>query len=122
MSLSRNSAVCLYEYRHIEIVAFLMLSLQFITLALTILTYSSLKVIEISFFPQLGAMMFKRAVYEARRRPKAIFRVKAKSSLKDIPNVIRTTFNGVSPYAVKNTLLFLLKGSIPSKHGITSLL
>ncbi|XP_071316210.1 cilia- and flagella-associated protein 54 isoform X2 [Trachinotus anak] len=36
---------------------------------------------------KLGAMMFKRAVYEARRRPKPMFRVKTKSTLKDIPNV-----------------------------------
>ncbi|XP_047462207.1 cilia- and flagella-associated protein 54-like isoform X2 [Mugil cephalus] len=32
-------------------------------------------------------MIFKRAVYEARRRPKLMFRIKTKSTLKDIPNV-----------------------------------
>ncbi|XP_056253277.1 cilia- and flagella-associated protein 54-like isoform X3 [Seriola aureovittata] len=36
---------------------------------------------------KLGAMMFKRAVYETRRRTKPTFRVKAKSTLKDMPNV-----------------------------------
>uniref|UniRef100_A0A665UNS4 Cilia and flagella associated protein 54 n=1 Tax=Echeneis naucrates TaxID=173247 RepID=A0A665UNS4_ECHNA len=36
---------------------------------------------------KLGAMMFKRAVYESRRRHRPVFRVKTKSSLKDIPNV-----------------------------------
>ncbi|CAK6953846.1 cilia- and flagella-associated protein 54-like [Scomber scombrus] len=36
---------------------------------------------------KLAAMMFKRAVFEARKRPKNMFRVKTKSTLKDIPNV-----------------------------------
>ncbi|XP_042355674.1 cilia- and flagella-associated protein 54-like [Plectropomus leopardus] len=36
---------------------------------------------------KLAAMMFKRAVFEARRRPKPMSRIKAKSTLKDIPNV-----------------------------------
>ncbi|XP_053187065.1 cilia- and flagella-associated protein 54-like [Scomber japonicus] len=36
---------------------------------------------------KLAAMMFKRAVFEARKRPKTMFRVKTKSTLKDIPNV-----------------------------------
>ncbi|XP_040907982.1 cilia- and flagella-associated protein 54-like [Toxotes jaculatrix] len=36
---------------------------------------------------KLGAMMFKRAVYEARTRPRTMFRVRTKSTLKDIPNV-----------------------------------
>uniref|UniRef100_A0A4W6D542 Cilia and flagella associated protein 54 n=1 Tax=Lates calcarifer TaxID=8187 RepID=A0A4W6D542_LATCA len=35
---------------------------------------------------KLGAMIFKRAVYEARRRPKHAFRIKTRSTLKDIPN------------------------------------
>ncbi|XP_054482513.1 cilia- and flagella-associated protein 54-like [Anoplopoma fimbria] len=35
---------------------------------------------------KLAAMMFKHAVFEARRRPKLIFRIKIKSTLKDIPN------------------------------------
>ncbi|XP_044078247.1 cilia- and flagella-associated protein 54-like [Siniperca chuatsi] len=35
---------------------------------------------------KLAAMMFKRAVFEARRRPKAMFRIKTKSTLKDITN------------------------------------
>ncbi|KAM7374329.1 hypothetical protein PAMP_006995 [Pampus punctatissimus] len=35
----------------------------------------------------LAAMMFKRAVFEARRRPKPMFKIKTKSTLKDIPNV-----------------------------------
>ncbi|XP_078122015.1 cilia- and flagella-associated protein 54 [Sander vitreus] len=36
---------------------------------------------------KLAAMIFKRAVFEARRRHKPIFRIKTKSTLKDIPNV-----------------------------------
>nr|XP_043899051.1 cilia- and flagella-associated protein 54-like isoform X4 [Solea senegalensis] len=36
---------------------------------------------------KLGAMMFKRTVYEARRRPKALVKVKTKNTLRDIPNV-----------------------------------
>eukprot|EP00064_Thunnus_orientalis_P016483 superscaffoldBa00003282_g16549 len=36
---------------------------------------------------ELAAMMFKRAVFEARKRPKHMFRIKTKSTLKDIPNV-----------------------------------
>ncbi|XP_044227349.1 cilia- and flagella-associated protein 54-like isoform X3 [Thunnus albacares] len=36
---------------------------------------------------KLAAMMFKRAVFEARKRPKHMFRIKTKSTLKDIPNV-----------------------------------
>ncbi|KAI3373646.1 hypothetical protein L3Q82_022233 [Scortum barcoo] len=39
-----------------------------------------------SFFFQLAAMMFKRAVFEARRKPKPVFKIKTKSTLKDIPN------------------------------------
>ncbi|XP_034463390.1 cilia- and flagella-associated protein 54-like [Hippoglossus hippoglossus] len=35
---------------------------------------------------KLGAMMFKRAVYESKRKPKFGVKVKPKSSLKDIPN------------------------------------
>ncbi|XP_034745298.1 cilia- and flagella-associated protein 54-like isoform X2 [Etheostoma cragini] len=35
---------------------------------------------------KLAAMIFKRAVFEARRRHKPIFRIKTKSTLKDIPN------------------------------------
>ncbi|KAA8586963.1 hypothetical protein FQN60_000799 [Etheostoma spectabile] len=35
---------------------------------------------------ELAAMIFKRAVFEARRRHKPIFRIKTKSTLKDIPN------------------------------------
>ncbi|XP_063751644.1 LOW QUALITY PROTEIN: cilia- and flagella-associated protein 54-like [Eleginops maclovinus] len=35
---------------------------------------------------QLAAMLFKRSVFEARRRPKSTFRHKMKSTLKDIPN------------------------------------
>ncbi|XP_051257635.1 cilia- and flagella-associated protein 54-like isoform X3 [Dicentrarchus labrax] len=34
---------------------------------------------------KLAAMMFKRAVFEARRRHKPIYRIKTKSTLKDIP-------------------------------------
>ncbi|XP_053298051.1 cilia- and flagella-associated protein 54 [Pleuronectes platessa] len=36
---------------------------------------------------KLGAMMFKRAVHESKRKPKFGVKVKPKSSLKDIPNV-----------------------------------
>ncbi|XP_062414184.1 cilia- and flagella-associated protein 54-like [Pungitius pungitius] len=35
---------------------------------------------------KLAAMMFKHAVFEARRRPKHMRRIKSKSTLKDIPN------------------------------------
>ncbi|KAM6983519.1 cilia- and flagella-associated protein 54 [Tautogolabrus adspersus] len=35
---------------------------------------------------KLAAMIFKRAVFEGRRRPKSTLRVKTKSTLKDIPN------------------------------------
>ncbi|XP_070700150.1 cilia- and flagella-associated protein 54 [Pempheris klunzingeri] len=35
---------------------------------------------------KLAAMIFKRAAFEARRRPKPAFRSKTKSTLKDIPN------------------------------------
>uniref|UniRef100_UPI0037E847B8 cilia- and flagella-associated protein 54 n=1 Tax=Semicossyphus pulcher TaxID=241346 RepID=UPI0037E847B8 len=35
---------------------------------------------------KLAAMIFKRAVFEGRRRPRSTFRVKTKSTLKDIPN------------------------------------
>ncbi|XP_041808606.1 cilia- and flagella-associated protein 54-like [Chelmon rostratus] len=36
---------------------------------------------------KLAAMIFKRTVFEARRRPKSVFRLKSKSTLMDIPNV-----------------------------------
>ncbi|XP_019941027.1 cilia- and flagella-associated protein 54 [Paralichthys olivaceus] len=36
---------------------------------------------------KLGAMMFKRAVYESKRKPKLVVKVKPKSTLKEIPNV-----------------------------------
>uniref|UniRef100_A0AAQ5ZBU7 Fibronectin type-III domain-containing protein n=1 Tax=Amphiprion ocellaris TaxID=80972 RepID=A0AAQ5ZBU7_AMPOC len=36
---------------------------------------------------KLGAMVFKRAVFDGRRRPKVTFRMKTKIILKDIPNV-----------------------------------
>ncbi|XP_045896455.1 cilia- and flagella-associated protein 54-like isoform X2 [Micropterus dolomieu] len=35
---------------------------------------------------KLAAMMFKRVVFEARRRPKNMLRIKSRSTLKDIPN------------------------------------
>ncbi|TNN63492.1 Cilia- and flagella-associated protein 54 [Liparis tanakae] len=41
---------------------------------------------------ELAAMIFKRAAFEARRRPKLMFRVKRKSALKDIPNWLRCLF------------------------------
>uniref|UniRef100_A0A667YSX1 Uncharacterized protein n=1 Tax=Myripristis murdjan TaxID=586833 RepID=A0A667YSX1_9TELE len=36
---------------------------------------------------KLATMLFKRAVYEPRKRPKGMFRAKTKGNLKDIPNV-----------------------------------
>ncbi|XP_041865069.1 cilia- and flagella-associated protein 54-like isoform X4 [Melanotaenia boesemani] len=36
---------------------------------------------------RLGALIFKRAVFETRRRPKHMFRVKTRNTFKDIPNV-----------------------------------
>ncbi|XP_026038522.1 cilia- and flagella-associated protein 54-like [Astatotilapia calliptera] len=36
---------------------------------------------------KLGAMIFKRAAFETRKRPKTLYKTKIKSTLKDIPNV-----------------------------------
>uniref|UniRef100_A0A3Q4GIA7 Uncharacterized protein n=1 Tax=Neolamprologus brichardi TaxID=32507 RepID=A0A3Q4GIA7_NEOBR len=36
---------------------------------------------------KLGAMIFKRAAFETRKRPKTLYKSKIKSTLKDIPNV-----------------------------------
>ncbi|KAM4620352.1 cilia- and flagella-associated protein 54 [Polymixia lowei] len=36
---------------------------------------------------KMAAMLFKRAVYEPRRKPKGLFRTKPKSNVKEIPNV-----------------------------------
>ncbi|XP_070839803.1 cilia- and flagella-associated protein 54 [Chaetodon trifascialis] len=35
---------------------------------------------------KLAAMIFKRAAFEARRRPKSVFRIKCKNTLRDIPS------------------------------------
>ncbi|GLD46802.1 cilia- and flagella-associated protein 54 isoform X4 [Lates japonicus] len=56
---------------------------------------------------KLGAMIFKRAVYEARRRPKHTFRIKTRSTLKDIPN---------APWP-RNTTERMLMGLFDSSAG-----
>lgn len=39
---------------------------------------------DFNLFFQLGAMVFKQAVFETRKKTKTMFRVKAKGNLKDI--------------------------------------
>ncbi|KAF3840835.1 hypothetical protein F7725_006697 [Dissostichus mawsoni] len=55
-------------------------------------TYRTWQNFIVTFYPKLASMMFKRSAFEARRRTKTSFRHKTKSTLKDIPNVKRFSY------------------------------